>query len=151
MWPGGQGRWLSPGVLLLWDLICIQLWNPHHKKNIELLEWVRSRQWGLSKGWSTYPMKKSWDMRLLILEKIRLLEDLIAAIQYLKGASEKDWDFLKWNDRSRGNSLNRSKGHSAFHIAECLCLQKDIRAMLLLFCFCWIGLVVLVFHVRHFR
>ena len=29
-------------------------------------------------------------MRLFILEKIRLLEDLIAAIQYLKGASEKD-------------------------------------------------------------
>lgn len=38
-WPAGQGRWFSPSTLLSWVFTWrIQLWNPQHKKDVDLLE-----------------------------------------------------------------------------------------------------------------
>lgn len=54
-----------------------QLWNPQHKKDVDLLEQAQRGAWGLSEGWSISLMKKGWEcwvLVLFILEKKRFRE-----------------------------------------------------------------------------
>ncbi|KAK4831861.1 LOW QUALITY PROTEIN: hypothetical protein QYF61_019689 [Mycteria americana] len=79
----------------------IQLWNPQHKKDIELLEQHLSYEDRLS------------ELGLFSLEKRRLQGDLIAAFQYLKGAYRKDGDRLFSKaccDRTRSNGFKLREG-----------------------------------------
>jgi len=53
------------------------------------------------------------ELGLFSLKKRRLREDLVAALQYLKGAYKKDWDRLfnrAGSERTRGNGFKLKEG-----------------------------------------
>ena len=68
---------------------CVQLWGPQHKKDMDLLERVQRRPQRRSGGWNTSLMGTDRELGLFSLEKRRPKGDLIAAFQYLKGATGK--------------------------------------------------------------
>jgi len=49
---------LCSALLRLQLKYCIQAWDPQHKKDGELLEWIQRRPQGCSEGWSTFLAKK---------------------------------------------------------------------------------------------
>ena len=40
---------------------CVQLWNPQHRKNTGLWEWVQRRPQRWSEGWSTSSSRTGWE------------------------------------------------------------------------------------------
>lgn len=66
----------------------IQLWDPQHKNNMELLKQVHRRATKLIRDWDTFPVceDRLRKLELFCLEKRRLCGDLIATILNLKGA-----------------------------------------------------------------
>lgn len=72
---------------------CIQLWGSQHTKAIDLVEQVQKRPQKWLEGGTPSPVRKS-RVGLFILGKRRAQGELIAAIQYLKGAYKKDRDKL---------------------------------------------------------
>ncbi|KAK4826865.1 hypothetical protein QYF61_011984 [Mycteria americana] len=101
---------------------CIQLWSPHHRKDMELLEQVQRRATKMIRAMEHLSYEESLrELELFSLEKRRLQGDLIAAFQYLKGAYKKDGDKLFSRaccDRTRGNGFKLKEGRFRIDIRK---------------------------------
>ena len=65
---------------------CVQVWGPQHRKDAELLEGVQRSATKMIQGLKCFSYKdRLKELGLFSLEKRTLWEDLIAALQFLKG------------------------------------------------------------------
>ena len=78
---------------------CVQMWSPQYRKYTGLLERVQRKATKMTQGMEHLPYKDRF-----ILEKRRLQDDLVVALQYLKVSHKKEGDrlFSRVFPRTRG-------------------------------------------------
>ena len=78
--------------MVLPNALDCQLWSPQFRKDMGLLEQVQRRATKMIRGMEHLSNEERLrELGLSSLEKRRVQGDLIAAFQYLKGASKERW------------------------------------------------------------
>jgi len=88
---------------------CVQVHDPQHRKDMDLLEWVQRRATKMITGMEHLSYEERLrELWFFSLEMRRLQGDVIAAFQCIKGAYKQDGERLftkACSDRTRVNSF----------------------------------------------
>ncbi|KAK4824902.1 hypothetical protein QYF61_021417 [Mycteria americana] len=110
---------------------CIQLWSPQHKTDMELLERVQRRAMKMIRGLECVSYEERLrELGLVSLQERRLWGDLIAAVQYLKGAYKKDRDKLFSRaccNSTRGNGFKLKEGRFRLNTRKTFFMMKVVK------------------------
>ena len=98
---------------------------------MELLEWVQRRATKIVRGLENLPYEyRLRELGIVSLQKRRLLGDLIAPFQYLRGAYRKAGEGLfirACNNKMRGNGFKLEKGRFRLDIRRKFFIVRVVR------------------------
>ncbi|KAJ7400136.1 hypothetical protein BTVI_107957 [Pitangus sulphuratus] len=109
----------------------VQLWGCQHKKVVDLMERVQSRDKKMIRGLEHLSCEdRLRELGLFILEKRKLQRDLVAAFQYLKGAYKRGGEGLftrTCRDRTKGNGFKLKESRFRLAIRKKLFPVRVVR------------------------